>query len=157
MFKAYKEPPKPAYDWTDMLVEKGIPLLGAAGGAVAGGLIGGPPGIAAGMSLGSGLGNMVSGAISEKPTAEAKMARGMAGAQQGYKDWRELPPEKKLDTNEEGKIPGMSTSDPSKMLKGDDLVNIPMIKPTTEDDLSPNSPFSSSRAGLFAKRSMSGY
>jgi hypothetical protein len=126
MFKAYKEPPKPTYDWTDMLVEKGIPLLGIAGGAIAGGLIGGPPGVAAGASLGGGLGNMVSGAISEKPTAEAKMARGMAGAQQGYKDWRELPPEKKLDTNESGKITGATPAAAP--------VKIPSVAPTATND-----------------------
>lgn len=143
MFKAYKEPPKPAYDWTDMLVEKGIPLLGAGAGAVAGGLIGGPAGIAAGMSLGSGLGNMVSGAISEKPTSEARMAYGMKGAQQGWKDWQELPPKKELDTNDEGKIPGLPT--------GNELVKIPTITPTKEDELLAGTKYQSSYAPMFAK------
>jgi hypothetical protein len=104
------------------------------------------------MSLGSGLGNMVSGAISEKPTAEAKMAKGMAGAQQGYKDWRELPPEKKLDTDEKGKIPGLPT--------GDSLVKIPTITPSSFS--SPENPdeefgaqaFKSTRAPMFAKGSL---
>jgi hypothetical protein len=152
MFKSYEEPPKPAYDWTDMLVERGIPLLGTAGGAIAGGLIAGPPGVAAGASLGAGLGNMVSGAISEKPTAEAKMARGLAGAQQGYKDWRELPPEKKLDTDEKGKIPGLPT--------GDSLVKIPTIpqmsvsKPEDEDPAQQG--YDSPRARMFAKGTLFG-
>jgi len=110
MFKAYKEPPKPAYDWTDMLVEKGIPLLGTAGGAIAGGLIAGPAGIAPGMAIGAGLGNTISGLASEKPTSEAKMGLGMKGAMKGYQDWQQLPPEKMLDTDSKGKIPGASTT-----------------------------------------------
>lgn len=106
MFKAYQEPPKPAYDWTDMLVEKGIPLLGTAAGAALGSMV--PGGTMPGMAIGSGLGQMVSGLISEKPTSEAKMGVGLRGAMKGYKDWQELPPEKKLDTNDVGKVPGAS-------------------------------------------------
>lgn len=108
MFKAYKEPPKPAYDWTDMLVEKGIPLLGTVGGAVAGSFV--PGGTMPGMAIGSGLGNLVSGLISEKPTSEAKMGLGMKGAMKGYQDWQQLPPEKMLDTDSKGKIPGAATT-----------------------------------------------
>jgi hypothetical protein len=110
MFKAYKEPPKPAYDWTDMLVEKGIPLLGAGAGAVIGGLVAPGVGIAPGMAIGSGLGNMVSGLVSEKPTSEAKMGVGMKGAMKGYQDWEQIPPEKKLDTNDKGNVPGAATA-----------------------------------------------
>jgi hypothetical protein len=126
MFKAYKEPRKPAYDWTDMLVEKGIPLLGTAGGAIAGGLIAGPAGIAPGMAIGSGLGNTISGLASEKPTSEAKMAKGIQGGMKGYEDWRQLSPEKKLDTNESGKIPGVTPAAAP--------VKIPSVAPTATND-----------------------
>lgn len=123
MFKAYKEPPKPAYDWTDMLVEKGIPLLGTAGGAIAGGLIAGPAGIAPGMAIGSGLGNTISGLASEKPTSEAKMAKGIQGSMKGYQDWQQLPPEKKLDTDDKGKIPGQPQSAAPKTQSISELAN----------------------------------
>lgn len=103
MFKAYEEPPEPAYDWTDMLVEKGIPLLGTAAGAALGSMV--PGGTMPGMAIGSSLGQMVSGLISEKPTSEAKMAMGTKGLMKGYQDWQQLPPEKRLDTNETGKVP----------------------------------------------------
>lgn len=143
MFKAYQEPPKPSYDWTDMLVEKGIPLLGAGAGAIAGGLLAGPAGIAPGMAIGSGLGNTISGLASEKPTSEAKMGIGMKGAMKGYQDWQQLPPEKKLDTDDKGKVPGMPT--------GDDLVKISKIAPTTEDELLQKTKYQSSYAPMFAK------
>lgn len=148
MFKAYQEPPKPSYDWTDMLVEKGLPILGGAAGAVIGGLSpAGPAGIAPGMSLGTGLGTTLSGLISNKPTAEAKMAKGIEGAQKGWKDWRELPPEKKLDTDEKGKIPGLPT--------GDELVKIPTITPTTDEDLKEKTKYQSMYAPtMFPKGSL---
>jgi hypothetical protein len=126
MFKAYKEPPKPAYDWTDMLVEKGIPLAGTALGGIVGGIVAPGAGVAPGMAIGSGLGNMVSGLISEKPTSEAKMAKGIQGGMKGYEDWRQLPPEKKLDTNESGKIPGVTPAAAP--------VKIPSVAPTATND-----------------------
>lgn len=110
MFKAYKEPPKPAYDWTDMLVEKGIPLAGSVIGGLAGSAIAPGAGTGAGMAIGSGIGNMISGLISEKPTSEAKMGVGMKGAMKGYQDWQQLPPEKKLDTDDKGKVPGAAAA-----------------------------------------------
>lgn len=103
MFKAYKE--SPHSDWTDNLIQKGIPLVGTVGGAILGGAIGGPGGIGPGMQMGSGIGNAIGGMVSEKPTGEAQMATGLKSGLKGWEEWRQLPPEKKLDTNETGKVP----------------------------------------------------
>lgn len=108
MFKAYQEPPHS--DWTDNLLQKGIPLVGTVGGAIAGGLIGGPAGIGPGMQMGSGIGNAIGGMVTEKPTGEAQMATGLKGGLKGWEEWRQLPPEKKLDTDDKGKIPGAAAT-----------------------------------------------
>lgn len=110
MFKSYKEPPKPSHDWTDTLIEKGIPLAGAALGGVAGSFV--PGGTMPGIAMGTGLGNLVSGLISEKPNSEAKMIKGLEGGMKGYQDWQKLPPAKKLDVNEAGKIPSVIPAAP---------------------------------------------
>lgn len=141
MFKAYKEPPHS--DWTDNLIQKGIPLIGTVGGAIIGGAAGGPGGIGPGMQIGSGIGNAVAGMVSEKPTGEAQMATGIKSGLKGWEEYRQLPPENKLDTNTKGKIPGMPT--------GDDLVKISKIAPTTEDELLQKTQYQSSYAPMFAK------
>lgn len=148
MFKSYEEPPKPAYDWTDMLVEKGIPLLGTAAGAALGSLV--PGGTMPGMAIGSGLGNLVSGLISEKPTSEAKMAKGIQGTMKGYGDWQQLPPERKLDMNESGKMPGAAVS--TEQIKIPTIPQMSVSKP--EDEEFGAQAFKSTRAPMFAKGSL---
>lgn len=129
-----------------MLVEKGIPLLGSAGGAIAGGFAAGPAGIAPGMSLGTGLGTTLSGLISDKPTSEAKMAKGMQGAMKGWGDWQQLPPEKKLDISQAGKIPGASSPTATTPATIGQLASGGMSQPSA-----PSSGYVSSYAPNFAK------
>lgn len=131
MFRARKEPVHS--DWTDNLLQKTPGLVGSVGGAVAGGLIAGPAGIAPGLQIGSSLGNTIGGLIGEGGNSEAKLAKGIEGSMQGYKEWRQIPPEKKLDIDSAGKT-------------GDALVKIPHITPTTEGNFT--SPSSTNTGGM---------
>ena len=123
MFKAYQETSHS--DWTDNLLKKGIPIAGTViGGAL--GAIAGPEAIGPGMMIGSGIGNMVGGMVTEDPNSEAKVAKGIEGGLKGYQEWRQLPPKKKLDTNEEGKIPGVTPAAAP--------VKIPSVAPTATNE-----------------------
>lgn len=124
MFKAYKEPIKS--EWTDNLLRKGIPLAGTVIGGAIGAAAGGGAGVGPGMQIGSGIGNLVGGMVTEDPNSEAKVAKGIESGLKGYQEWRQLPPEKKLDTNEKGKIPSTTTVETP--------VKIPSVAPASTGD-----------------------
>jgi hypothetical protein len=110
MFKAYKEPPKPSFDYKEFAIEKGLPLAGSLLGAGVGAYLGGPAGVGIGSQIGGSLGGMASGALSEKPGSQATMMRGTQGAIKGYEDWRTKVPKDALDINAAGKIPNPSSA-----------------------------------------------
>lgn len=101
MFKAYKEPPKPAFDMEKALIEKGLPLLGTAAGAAIGSAVAPGVGTTLGAQIGGSLGGMASGALSEEPGSQAQMMKGVEGAIKGYDKWREKVPSNKLDMGED--------------------------------------------------------
>lgn len=141
MFKAYKEPPKPSFDWKEWGVEKGIPLLGTVGGGIAGALIapGDPAAISTGAQLGGNLGGALSGALTDKPIGQAQMMKGLEGGLKGYDTWQQKVDTKKLQTNLQGKEPGMGAAQP---------VAAPQVQKIAPESMI-GSEFGSSRAGSF--------
>lgn len=136
MFKAYKEPPKPSFDWKQWGIEKGIPLAGTVAGTAIGGYFGSPT---IGAQIGGNLGGALSGALTEKPTGQAQMMKGFEGAAKGYDTWKEKVPSDELDINKEGKAPGVGAAQPAA---------VPAVQQIAPETMI-GSDFGSSRAGSF--------
>ena len=84
MFRAY-QPPAEHEDWTDSLINKGLPIVGGVIGGVAGGLAGGAPGAIAGAAGGLGLGQSLAGTLTGRgATGEAKVEQGLATGLKAY-------------------------------------------------------------------------
>lgn len=160
MFKAYKEPPKPSFDWKEWGIEKGIPLLGTVGGGVAGALIapGDPNAISIGSKLGGNLGGALSGALSDKPQSQAQMMKGFEGAIGAKDDWTKKIKTGKLQTNPTGTNPQQSPAQPEtttpqvQQIAPESALAAPSVIPATNvSGEQEEYPYMSNRAPRFAR------
>jgi len=74
---------KTGEDWSDKLVNKGLPMLGSVAGTIVGGYMGGPAGAVGGAQAGQQLGSALGGLISDDPYSTAKTQQSLYGAAPG--------------------------------------------------------------------------
>jgi hypothetical protein len=74
---------KTGEDWSDKLVNKGLPIAGAVAGGIIGGKMGGPTGAVSGAQAGQQLGSALGGLISDDPYSTAKTQQSLYGAAPG--------------------------------------------------------------------------
>lgn len=113
MFRAYREPPRPSFDWKKLGIEKGIPLAGTVGGGIAGALTGDPNAISIGAKLGGNLGGALSGVLSEQPQSQAQMMKGFEGAIGARDEWKQKVKSGGPQINEGGSEPAATPAQPS--------------------------------------------
>lgn len=80
MFTQKVKMQKTGEDWSDKLVNKGLPILGSVAGGVVGGYMGGPAGAVGGAQAGQQLGSALGGLISDDPYSTAKTQQSLYGA-----------------------------------------------------------------------------
>ena len=80
MFKQKVKLEKTGEDWSDKLVNKGLPMLGSVAGTIVGGYMGGPAGAVGGAQAGQQLGSALGGLISDDPYSTAKTQQSLYGA-----------------------------------------------------------------------------
>lgn len=117
-------------DWTDTLVNKGLPIAGGIAGGIIGGMSGGAPGAMAGAQAGLGAGQTLSGLFGQDEYSKARMMQGVETGLKGYQQYQKAIPVG-IQTGGEG------TSVPSQQPMSAPKTTVSSLGPTIESSRAP--------------------